>query len=211
MKQYSALLLVPLLLLLPYAAAAGPTAVTTDEDEIRTMLEERDREIKSILDGQADSFTDEQRDRLQSLINDVIDFRAMGQKALGPHWEDLSSDQREEFLDVFRDVVRLQSISDLEVYNSEVIIDRIDVESDSAFVRTTTTYRGSSAPVDYVLMRRDGEWLAEDIIVDRVSTAESYERSFRNVIRRQGFDRLMEVLENRRAEAAEEAEAEVSP
>lgn len=179
------------------------------ETEIRTMLEERDREIKQILGGREADFTDEQFERLKSLINGVIDFRAMGQKALGPHWEDLSTEQRDEFVEVFQNVVRLQSMSDLEVYNSEVSIDRIDVEGDSAFVRTTTTYRGSSAPVDYALREQGGEWFAEDIIVDRVSTAESYERSFRNVIRRHGFDRLMEVLEDRRAEAEEEAE--VSP
>lgn len=169
------------------------------ESEIRQMLEERNTEIKSILSGSED-YSQEQRDRLTELINGIIDFRMMGKTALGPHWDDLSSEQKEEFVDVFRDVVRAQSMSDLNVYNSKITFDQISVQDDSAFVRTMTEYEGSRTPVDYVLKRRHDEWKAEDIIVDEVSTAEGYARSFQTVIRKRGFDALMQTLEKKREE-----------
>lgn len=181
------------------AGAQGTSAST--EDEIQQMLEERDQEIKSILEGGGD-YTSEQRERLKELINGVIDFRIMAQTALGPHWDTLSTARRDTFVTVFRDVVRAQSMSDFDVYNSRVTFDQISVQDDSAFVRTTTEYEGTRTPVEYVLERREEEWRAEDIIVDEVSTAEGYARSFQSVIRKRGFDALMTSLERKRAEEA---------
>ncbi|MFB6230329.1 MAG: phospholipid-binding protein MlaC [Salinibacter sp.] len=178
--------------------AQGPSAT---EAKIRQMLEERDQQIKTILKGEDGDYTAKQRERLKGLINGVIDFRIMGKRALGPYWDDLSTEQRAEFIDVFRDVVRAQSMSDLGVYNSEVTYGQIQVQGDSAFVRTTTKYEGRTTPVEYVLERRGGKWRAEDIIIDGVSTAEGYARSFQNIIRKRDFQTLMESLRKKRAEA----------
>lgn len=189
--------------LLPLQAQAQSATAA----EIRQMLEDRDQQIKSILGGDKD-YTAEQRAELKELINGVIDFEVMAQRALGPHWEDLSTEQREEFVTVFGDVVRAQSMSDLGVYNSEVTYDQIEVHGDSAFVRTRTKYEGRSTPVEYVLERREGEWRAEDIIVDGVSTAEGYARSFQTVVRQRGFDTLMTSLRKKRDQVmAREAES----
>ena len=178
------------------ARAQGESATAT---EIRQMLENRDQQIKSILKG-TDNYTAEQRAELKELINGVIDFRVMAQRALGEHWEDLSTEQRDEFVSVFRDVVRAQSMSDLGVYNSKVTYDQIEVHDDSAFVRTRTKYKGRTTPVEYVLERRDEAWRAEDIIVDGVSTAEGYARSFQTVVRQRGFETLMKSLRKKRTE-----------
>jgi len=191
--------------LLVLTVAASPLqpvqAQDNSADAIQQMLEERDQQIKSILQGDT-TFTAQQREELKTLINGVIDFRAMAQQALGPFWADLSDAQRTEFVDVFQDIVRSQSMADLEVYNSEVTYNTIDVSGDSAFVRTATQYRGTSANVEYVLHREDGTWLAEDIIVDEVSTAESYARSFQTVVRKRGFEALMNSLREKREQIA---------
>jgi len=165
------------------------------------MLEQRDQQIKSILSGSSD-YTQEQRAQLKELINGVLDFRAMARTALGTHWDTLSTERRDQFVDVFRDVVRAQSMSDLGVYNSKVTFDQISVQSDSAHVRTMTEYEGTQTPVVYILTRRDGEWKAEDIILDGVSTAEGYARSFQSVMRKRGFEALMTALEKKRKQTA---------
>jgi phospholipid transport system substrate-binding protein len=186
-------------LLAPPAWAQGQQAA---QEEIRTMLEQRDRQIKSILSGSSD-YTPEQRAQLKKLINGVLDFRAMAETALGPHWDTLSTERRDQFVDVFRDVVRAQSMSDLGVYNSKVTFDQISVQGDSAHVRTTTEYQGTQTPVVYLLERQDdGEWKAEDIVLDGVSTAEGYARSFQSVMRKRGFEALMTALEKKRKQTA---------
>ncbi len=196
-----ALFLLPFLGTTPAPAQGQQSSPASTQAEIRQMLEERDQEIKSILSGSED-YTEAQRARLKELINGVIDFRVMGQTALGSHWEDLSAEQREEFVAVFQDVVRAQSMSDLDVYNSQVTFDQITVQGDSAYVRTMTEYEGTRTPVEYILKRRDDAWKAEDIVVDEVSTAEGYARSFQTVVRKRGFDALMKSLRKKREETA---------
>lgn len=199
-------LLFALLLMGGAVVSAWAQDSASTEAEIRQMLERRDQQIKSILRGSDGGYTSQQRARLKELINGVIDFRVMAQQALGPHWEDLSETQRTEFVDVFREVVRAQSMSDLGVYNSEVTYDQIQVQGDSAFVQTKTKYEGRTTPVEYVLERRAEEWRAEDIIIDGVSTAEGYARSFQNIIRKHGFEALMKSLKKKRDEVASKNE-----
>ncbi len=169
------------------------------EDEIRTLLEARDAEIKSTLgDAQAGNLSAQQRATLKTLVNGVIDFRAMGQAALGPYWKDLSADQKNEFIEVFSDIVREQSLANLEPYRAEVTYKNIDVTDDNAYVTTTTVYDGEPITVEYAMHYADGEWRATDIIIDQVSTVGGYERSFQTVIRKKGFDALMTSLRKKR-------------
>lgn len=160
------------------------------------MLDERDREIKSVL-GTSDTFTNAQREELKLLINDVIDFEAMSRTALGPHWNEISAAQQREFVSVFGDVVRAQSLSNVDIYRSSVRYDDIDVNGSRATVATTTTYRDTNMNVAYDLQKKDGEWHVTDIILDGTSTAQGYANSFQRVFKRHGFDRLMDSLRKR--------------
>ncbi len=183
-----------------FMAAPASAQNRTDADrvaEVRALLERRDREIKALL-GDAETFTDEQREQLKAVINDGIDFEAMGRQALGKYWADLTPEQRAEFVEVFSDIVRAHSLSDLDAYRSKVTYDSIAVKGDSAYVSTTTTHKDVTVKVDYVLGYHDGQWWVYDIILDGVSTAEGYARSFQALIRKKGFDTLMERLRARR-------------
>lgn len=161
--------------------------------EVRQLLEERDREIKRLLGGEA-TVSDEQRERLKSVINRGIDFEAMGRLALGPFWSDLTPEQRTDFVDVFGEIVRNQSLSNLDVYRSNVTYKDVTVEGDTARAITETTYKGVPTKVEYRLGLTSGGWHVHDIILDDVSTVEGYARSFQTVVRKRGFDSLMDSL-----------------
>lgn len=185
-----------LLGLLLAGIAAVPVAQTASaQDEsaaVRALLQERDREIKAVLaEG---SHTATERDRLKDVINDGIDFRAMGRTALGPFWSEITPNQRDEFINVFSAIVRNQSLSNLNVYNTKVTYKDVSVEGDSAYAVTSTVYKDVPTDVAYVLGRDEDEWRVHDIIIDDVSTAEGYARSFQTVIRKRGFDALMQSL-----------------
>ncbi|MFW5955363.1 MAG: MlaC/ttg2D family ABC transporter substrate-binding protein [Rhodothermales bacterium] len=175
---------------------ASPSQAQTGEQQVRRMLEQRDRQIKSVL-GTNDSFSPAQRERLKALINDGIDFEAMGKYALGPHWSDISPAQRGEFVDVFAEVVQAQSLTNLDIYRSEVRYDDVSVKEGEAHVVTTTTYKGVETKVTYDLHMTDGEWKVTDIVLDGTSTAQGYANSFQRVFKRHGFDRLMQSLRTR--------------
>jgi phospholipid transport system substrate-binding protein len=177
-------------------AQNAASSVSADEREVRVMLEDRDRSIKTLL-GSSESISPEQKEALRLVINDVIDFYSMGRSALGRHWDDLTEDQRNDFINTFSQIVRIQSLADIDVYRSRVTYDRISIDGDEAHVVTTTTYKDVPTPVEYLLHRTDAGWLATDIILDDVSTVKGYARSFQSVIRKKGFSDLMARLEKR--------------
>lgn len=175
-------------------SAANAKAQDPDKaQEIRKLLEQRDREIKSLL-GDKKTFTDAQRAKLKDVVNKGIDFEAMGRQALGDYWKETTSKQRKDFVEVFSEIVRAQSLSNLDVYRSKVTYKDVKVEGTLARVLTTTVYKDVPTEVSYVMGLNDGEWMVQDIILDDVSTADGYARSFQTVIRKKSFDALMTSL-----------------
>ena len=183
-----------LLLVGVLVGTSATTAVAQDDSRVvKTLLQQRDQEIKSVL-GDKESFTDAQRQKLKDVINAGIDFEAMGHAALGPFWSEITPAQRTEFVDVFSSIVRNQSLSNLSVYRTNVTYKDVTVKGDSAYALTSTIYKDVPTDVAYVLGEKDGKWLVQDIIIDDVSTAEGYARSFQTVVRKKGFDTLMQSL-----------------
>ena len=181
------------LLLAALFALQSPAQAQSRSDEVRRFLEQRDREIKNVL-GDRETFTDEQREQLKRVINNGIDFTAMGRAALGPFWADTAADEQQEFVDVFSQIVRNQSLSDLDAYRSVVTYENIAAGDETAHVTTTTVYKDIPMKVEYVLGRTNEQWQVQDIILDDVSTADGYARSFQAVVRKRGFDSLMNSL-----------------
>ncbi len=178
-----------------------PARAQSAEQDIRAMLEKRDRDIKQAIKPLIDNpkaAMDAQREKAASLINDQIDFEEMGRQALGKYWVDLTEAQRTDFVDVFAEIIRSQSLGDLDVYNATVIYEEISVNGDKAYVKTAITYQDKQTTVEYLLRSKQNGWWLSDIILDTVSTVEGYARSFQTAIRKRGFDGLMKSLYKRR-------------
>lgn len=187
------------LLLLTAWLVAAPVVSARQADEskaIRTMLESRESAIKKIL-GADTKLSDAQMTALRAAVNDMFDFGAMGQAALGRHWEELNAQQRTRFVDTFAGIVRHQSLADVDIYRAKVVYETVTVTGNDARVVTTTTYKDVPTKVVYTLRRTGSQWRATDVILDEVSTVDGYSRSFQSYIRKRGFDALMENLTKR--------------
>jgi phospholipid transport system substrate-binding protein len=172
---------------------------STDSAQIRALLEERDAEIKDLLGPKGTEYTDKQRDQLKDIINGIIDYREMAADALGATYDTLSTEQRDEFVDVFSTIVRDQSLNKLDIYRAEVTYESIRVKKDTATVKTIAKLDNVRTPVIYDMIKQDGEWVITDMTIDDVSTVKSYERSFQNIIRRKGYATLLSTLQKRAA------------
>ncbi|TVR16117.1 MAG: ABC transporter substrate-binding protein [Balneolaceae bacterium] len=173
----------------------------SDAAEIREMLEARDAEIKELLGPAGTEYTQDQRDRLKDIINDVIHYRSMAQFALGSTYNELSEETRDEFVTLFATIIRDNSLNRLDIYRADVVYNNIEVNGSNAFVETTAQLDNVRTPVDYKMELIDDVWMITDMTIDEVSTAESYNRQFQSIIRQRGFDALLESLRRRAARA----------
>ena len=186
-------LLIVLFTVTSYVQAQSP------EDEIRALLEQRDQEVKTLLGPKGSEYNDDQRAKLKEMINGVIDFESMAKYALEDTYDTLNTDTQNEFVDLFGTIVRDQSLNKLDIYRAKVTYKSITVEGSEAMVKTLAELDDIRTPVDYTMVKGGDEWVITDLILDEVSTAESYNRQFQRIINRKGFDSLLSTLRKRAA------------
>lgn len=174
--------------------------ISDKKDDIKNFLQERDSEIKALVGPKGTNHTDEQKEKLKNIINDVMDYAAMAEYALQSTYEELSPEQRHEFVDIFSTIVRDQSMNSLDIYRADAEYIQIVVDGSTATVETIATLENVRTPVTYELRARGDSWVITDMSIDNVSTAESYRRSFQNIIRRRGYDALLTSLKRRAGE-----------
>jgi len=174
-------------------------ALQNDKEQLRQMLKERDSQIKTLLGPSGSDFSQDQRDEIKEIINGIIDFRSMAAFALDETYNTISSEDREEFVSLFSTIVRDQSMNRLDIYRADVEYEEITINGNNALVKTIATLDNTRIPVDYTLKKDGNSWVITDMIIDRVSTAESYNRQFQSIIRQRGFDALLQSLRRRAA------------
>lgn len=170
-----------------------------DETSIKQLLEDRDNEIKELMGPKGTEYTEEQREQLKNIINGIIDYRAMAEYALQDTYDELSEEERNEFVDLFSTIIRDQSLNKLDIYRAEVKYEDITVNGNTAEVQTLAQLEDVRTPVGYTMAYDNNQWVVTDMIIDDVSTAGSYQRQFQKIIRQKGYDSLLETLRKRAA------------
>jgi len=169
------------------------------KEAVKQLLEERDREIKELLGPEGTEYTQEQRQKLKDIINGIINYPAMAKYALQDTYNEISQAEREEFINLFSTVIRDQSLNKLDIYRADITYRNIELDGNDAVVNTLATRKNVRTPVIYDMHYEDeqGQWVVVDFSIDDVSTADSYQRQFQNIIRKNGFDKLMSNLRKR--------------
>ncbi len=165
--------------------------------EVRELMGSRDLQIKELLGTEGTNNSTIQRDKLKDIVNGIIDFNQMAKTALEVTYDTISVEERIEFVQLFSSIIRDQSLANLDIYRATVSYERIEGTNDSVYVETLTEWDNIRTPVHYILSRNSGEWRIEDMSIDDIFTAESYNRQFQRIIRSRGFDYLMSTLRKR--------------
>lgn len=204
MKMLTSVLLLSMLPFFGIGLIVEPTAAPLQnrpdpEQEIRQLLDSRDEQIKELIGPAGTEYTDDRREQIKTVINEIVSYRAMASTALGDTWTQITSEHREEFVDYFSTTIREHSMSNLDIYRAEVTYENVEVSGERAIVETETRLDNVRTPVNYLMEKSEENWLITDIVVDGVSTAESYHRQFQSIIRQHGFDALLDNLRRRAA------------
>lgn len=169
----------------------------TDESPL-ALIQARNKTIKKIIDAAGDQIDDATREKLKDIINGLIDFRELSRRALGKYWEKRTEKEKQEFVDVFRQLIRNSSVKKLEIYRADRIkYDEPTVKGNKATV-TTVAYKGrKNAEIVYKMHRVDGEWKIYDMVIDGLSTARNYRSSFYKQIAKTSYEEMYQKLVQR--------------
>jgi phospholipid transport system substrate-binding protein len=196
MNRRNALLILSFIML-TVAVGFAQASNTNDSNDIKQLMQRRDAEIKALMGPKGTKHTQDQTDKLKSIINDMVDFESMAKTALQETWNEATQAQQREFVDLFSKIIRDQSLAKPDIYRASVTYQDVTVNGGSAMVKTMAVFENVRTPVSYSMAKKGNKWFITDIIIDNVSTAASYQKSFQNTIRRRGFESLLDALRKR--------------
>src|SRR2546425_7352382 len=127
-------------------------------------------------DLQGDSKTTERRMAVRKVANDIFDFQETAKRSLGRHWQARTPAEREEFTQLFSDLLEHAYFGKIDRYSGEnVNYVGESVEGDQATVRTKIlTQQGAQVPVDYRFVREGAQWRVYDVVIEGVSLIGNY-------------------------------------
>jgi phospholipid transport system substrate-binding protein len=143
----------------------------------------------------------DKREAVRKVAEQIFDVNETARRALGPHWQTRNPVEREEFVQLFADLLERTYISKVDLYGGERLrFMNETVDGDFATVKgRVITPKGSEIPVEARMLNK-GRWLIYDIIIENVSLIGNYRAQFDRIIRTSSFGELMKRLRTRRNE-----------
>ena len=183
--------------------AATASELSRPEELVRNTTDK----VLERLEANADVIKEDPK-RVSGQVEEFVlphfDFRAMSQMVLARHWRKASDDQKERFVEAFRQLLIRTYGNSLAEYSGQRVEFK-PMHSDPERGRVTVAMRihpndGPSIPVEYKLYQRDDQpWKVFDVVVDGVSLVQNYRGSFGSEVKKKGLDALIERIEKRNA------------
>jgi len=192
------LCLIALTWLTPLAARS---AETDPREQVRQTV---DTIIQDIADP---TLTAEvRRNRVVALVRARFDFRAMSRRALTTAWKKATPTQRDAFVDRFSRLLLNTYLSRVEHYSgASVRYGRLTRDGRKARLDTVVVAGSLEIPIRYRLIQRGDQWRIYDVVIEEVSLTRNYRSTFRDILRKKGFDGLLASLDRKLAALAKAA------
>ncbi len=132
--------------------------------------------------------------RVQKFLN----VESMARRTLGSYWDTATMEQRQQFSDLFVKVLEgtyLNRIDDYSGGTVKYLMQR--VKDDKAIVDTVIVSNELEIPVNYLMIYRDGSWQVFDLVIEGVSLIRNYHSSYSEIIRRDGYDGLLALMQRK--------------
>ena len=139
----------------------------------------------------------ERRTAVRKIANEIFDFSETAKRSLGRHWLARTPAERDEFVQVFTDLLERSYISRVELYGGEKIqyvSDTIE-EGEQAKVQTKlVTKGGGEIPIEYRMHKKADRWLVYDVIIEGVSLVSNYRTQFNKIIQTASYNDLVQKM-----------------
>lgn len=178
---------------LPAAASPGPT------EALKPTLDG----VMAIISDPAfagEGLTEERREKVMTIVKQGFDFQVMSQLVLGRTWRKIDQPQRDYFQELFTKLLENAYIGKLEGYSGQVTEYQGErIKGEKAEVSTTVQHEGVSMPVNYIMRYKDSGWKVYDVKIEGVRLLRNYKAQFESILRKDKFDGLVKVLEEKNA------------
>lgn len=175
----------------PAWAASSPTA---------QVKEKADQVIKILNDPALKANKEHRRHLIANVVEKMIDWQEVGRRALAIHWSKRTSQEKAEFIDLFRDLLKRTYSEKLDIYAGEQInyvSEKIDGSRAVVQTKVINKIKEQEYTVDYRLIKKGEKWLGYDVVIEGISAVNNYRVQFNEIITGSSYAALLKKLKNR--------------
>ncbi len=137
----------------------------------------------------------EQLEALREITGELFDTREMGRLAMGRSLTKQTAEQQEAFLELFDEFMLRSYLRRLLLVRSpRFAYGSVREDGDTALVKTKILTEHDAFSVDYEMGRRNGRWLATDIVVEGISLRGNFREQFASLLRNRSFEELLDLM-----------------
>ena len=146
---------------------------------------------------------EERRARITALVDARFNFEEMSKRSLAKAWRGRSAEEKEQFVQLFSELLKNNYIGRIESYSDEVIEYAKELFAQNkktrAKVYTNILKNGEEIPINYVLMKKGDEWFVYDVDIEGVSLVRNYRSEFKRIISKDKFAGLIKQMQEKNA------------
>ena len=140
------------------------------------------------------------RNKLIFLINRSLALESLSQQALGAEWGKLKSAERDQFLQLIRELLEKLAYPKASEFFADLDVQYGQEQAQGARQIVPTTVKrseGGAVSITYVLQRTHGQWQVVDINLDGQSLAQSVTGQIQAVLRQGSYQSLIAQMKAR--------------
>lgn len=164
---------------------------------------EVEKMVNSVLEVLQNKGLDNARKKamVSGRVQKFMNIESMAKRTLGGYWDTATMEQRQQFSDLFVKVLEGTYLNRIDNYSGGTVKYLMQrVKDDKAIVDTVIVSNELEIPVNYLMIYRDGTWQVFDLVIEGVSLIKNYHSSYSEIIRRDGYDGLLALMQRKVAE-----------
>ena len=186
-----------MLAIVMWLVPAAPTLASmpqTPTESVRSTIEDVIRILNNEQWKQTERLA-ERRQEIERVVRQRVSYEDMAKQALGRQWSTLAEGERQEFVDLFVQLVRDSFAGKVDAYADERVLYLSEQRYDRiAEVRTKLSGRKTDTLLNFKLAERAGMWLVYDVVIDGASLVQNYHAQFASILRNDSYPVLVKKM-----------------
>ena len=145
---------------------------------------------------QGESGTKVKEQRIATAAEKLFDFVELSKRTLGLNWNKFTQDQRKEFVELFKSILKDAYVEKITAYTNEQVnfTKEVPLSEDTVEVQSDIVAKSGQVPIYYRVIKKDNEWKVYDVVIEGVSLVSNYSTQFREILANNPPEKVLETL-----------------
>ena len=190
MRKWPAGLMLLILFMAPFPAFAGVPLDTVKANVNGVLDVLRDPKL------QGESGKKVKKQRITAAAEKLFDFVELSKRTLGLNWNKFTPDQRKEFVELFKTILKDAYVEKITAYTNEQVnfTKELPLSGDTMEVQSSVVTKSGETPIYYRVIKKDNEWKVYDVVIEGVSLIGNYRTQFREILGNNPPETLLQTL-----------------